>query len=169
MNRAALLSAFTATFLSSMMPIGSHAATVNPSADTSRQETTVTAFRHLRGDQAVGTERARVQQQVDETMRRSGMISPSDLEVWTGAISGEPFSAILPAGSTLKSASLVTTRGSNDVGEGVQIEESSSASGTPLPVGHLKSSQGTPLREHCRTIWFGVRGGSLLSLCRSCL
>jgi len=66
--------------------------------------------------------------------------------------------AILPEGSKIASVSHVTKSGVDAIGQGVEIVDAATTSGTPPAIGHSEASKGTPLREDCRTIWFDVSG-----------
>ena len=133
------------------LAIGSPAHATAPTSRGAPKFAVVDTFEHVAGDKATGRAKDRVHKHVDDAMRRSQLISESDVEVWTGDVAGRQLGAILPKGSKLKSATVVTQEGDDQVGLGVEIEDSDQASPTPGPVAH---SYGSGATEHCRTIWF---------------
>ncbi|WP_213451096.1 hypothetical protein [Rhizomonospora bruguierae] len=83
----------------------------------------VTMFARTPGNKATGVALERVRAHVDDAMRRNQLISAANLEVWVGEVAGRQFTAILPNGSSLKNAGVVTQAGVDAVGQGVEIED----------------------------------------------
>lgn len=126
-------------------------------ADTAAEPATVSAeeFDHVAGDQATGHDKTLVDKHIDATMRTSGLIAPSEVEVWTTDIDGTDVAAVIPEGSAVDGAAVVidAVEGTDVAAYGVEFAETEETLGAAPPVAHLKG-RGAPLREGCRTLWF---------------
>lgn len=156
MHRKRTAAALALTLVLALIPTSALAAPADsPAAEPAAVSTE--KFDQVAGDQTTGQAKALVDSHIDSTMRSSGMVAPSDVEVWTTEVDGTDVAAVIPDGSVVESAAVVTDAAEDtDIAAfGVEIAEIEEAVGTAPPVAHLKG-RGTPLREACRTLWFNT-------------